>query len=139
MIEGQPVAPDLFTWPSAAPRLIAGRHRETGKLAFPLPSGPDSADYDTVTLSPEGTLWSYTIQRFPPKSPPYKGDDNPKTFQPYAVGYVELPGEIIVESRLKTDSFAGLKVGLPMRLVITAFGARSADGTDLLTYAFEPA
>jgi uncharacterized OB-fold protein len=139
MIAGTPVAPDLFTWPSDAPRLIGGRHRGTGTLTFPLPAGPDGADYDRVELSREGTLWSYTIQRFPPKSPHYKGDDNPKTFQPYAVGYVELPGEIIVEARRKTDSFAGLKVGLPMRLVIMPFGARGADGADLLTYAFEPA
>jgi uncharacterized OB-fold protein len=139
MIAGTPVAPDLFTWPSEAPRLIAGRHRETGALTFPLPTGPERATYEAVELSAQGTLWSYTIQRFPPKSPPYKGDDNPKTFQPYAVGYVELPGEIIVEARLKTDSFAGLRVGLPMRLVITPFGAKGADGQDLLTYAFEPA
>jgi hypothetical protein len=36
----------------------------------------------------EGPLWTYTVQSFPPKSPPYTG-----AFEPYGVGYVERAGE----------------------------------------------
>lgn len=41
-----------------------------------------------VTLSGQGTLWSWTVQRFPPKSPPYEVPVD--WFKPFVVGYVEL-------------------------------------------------
>jgi uncharacterized OB-fold protein len=40
-------------------------------------------------LARRGTLWTWTIQCFRPKSPPYAGDA--ESFEPYGVGYVELP------------------------------------------------
>jgi hypothetical protein len=54
------------------------------------------------------------------------------------VGYVEIPGEIIVEARLETESFNGLKVGLPMELVIVPFRL-TPEGDEVVTYAFKPA
>lgn len=134
----RPVADKLFTWPSDTPRLIAGRSRETGKLVFPLPEGGDRSNYDEVELSRSGTLWSYTVQRFPPKSPPYKGDSDPQSFRPYAVGYVELPGEIIVEGRLDTSHLGGLRVGMPMELTVVPFRT-DENGDEVMTYAFRPA
>ena len=56
-----------------------------------------STDVTERRLARRGTLWSWTIQRFRPKSPPYTG---PEEFEPYGVGYVELPGEVRVEARL---------------------------------------
>jgi uncharacterized OB-fold protein len=41
-------------------------------------------------MAVDGTLWTWTVQRFPPKSPPYVPP--PQGFQPFAVGYVELAG-----------------------------------------------
>lgn len=133
-----PVAEKLFTWPSDDPRLIAGRRRDTGKLVFPFPAGPEARDYEEALLAPVGTLWSYTVQRFPPKAPPFAGPADPTSFEPYAVGYVELAGELIVECRLHCTNFAALRVGAPMRLTIVPFGARTAAGEERLTYAFEP-
>jgi uncharacterized OB-fold protein len=104
-------------------------------MVFPNPTGPESRNYDPVRLAPEGRLWSFTVQRFRPKSPPYAGADDEASFQPYALGYVELPGQVIVESRLETEDFAALKVGAPMRLKLAPF--RRPDG-EVLTYAFEP-
>jgi hypothetical protein len=49
---------------------------------------------------------------------------------------VELAGQVIVESRIETDDFARLSVGMPMRLKLVQF--RKAGG-DVLAYAFEPA
>lgn len=128
----RPVAPGLFT-EGAAPRLLAGRRRADGRLVFPPPMGAEAEGFDEVALGREGRLWSYTVQRFPPK-PPYIGGS--EGFSPYGVGYVELPGEIIVEARLLADDFAKLKVGAPMRLTTTPF-ARDPDGTEVVTYAFE--
>ncbi|WP_448586239.1 Zn-ribbon domain-containing OB-fold protein [Thermaurantiacus sp.] len=108
------------------PRLIGGRCRATGRLVFPCPADPGR--YEPVPLPPEGRIWSWTVQRFPPKSPPYAGTG---PFEPFAIGYVELPGALIVESRLVGFPFESLKVGLPCRLVLEPFGGR-------LTFAFGP-
>ena len=56
-----------------------------------------SIDVEAHTLPTRGTIWAFTEQLFPPK-PPYavQGAD----FRPYVVGYVDLEGEVLVESRL---------------------------------------
>jgi len=76
------------------------------------------------------------VQRVRPKSPPDAGAEDEASFKAYALGYVELPGQVIVEGRIETDDFAALRVGMPMRLKLTPF--RKAGG-DVLAYAFEPA
>jgi uncharacterized OB-fold protein len=113
-------------------RLIGGRHRASGRLVFPLP--PDPGSYDPVDLPTCGTLWSYTVQRFPPKSPPYRGPD---PFAPYAVGYVELPGALIVESLLTQVDPDALRIGQPMELT-TLLVRTDAGGTEVQSYAFRP-
>lgn len=132
----RPIAEGLYT-DGSEPRLIGARRRSDGRIVFPAPSGPEAQHYERVELSPRGTLWSFTVQRFRPKSPPYAGDDTDKTFQPFAIGYVELPGEVIVESRLETDDFTTLKIGQPMGLAIVPF-RKDADGGVVTTFAFRP-
>jgi uncharacterized OB-fold protein len=102
------IAEGLFT-NEMPPRLIGGKDRETGRIVFPCPS---SSTHEPVPLSREGRLWSYTVQRFRPKSPPYAGPD---AFAPWVVAYVELPGEVIVEARLDGVAFDQVKVGMPVR------------------------
>ena len=131
-----PIAEGLFEVVGGTPHLIGGRRKSDSRMVFPKPQGSEGQDYDAVRLSPEGTLWSFTVQRFRPKSPPYAGAEDQNGFQPYALGYVELAGQVIVESRIETDDFARLSVGMPMRLKLVPF--RKAGG-DVLAYAFEPA
>ena len=120
-----PVAPGLWT-DEVQPRLIGGRRKADGEIVFPLPEGDAAAGHDPVPLSRTGTLWSWTVQGFRPKAP----YDGPEAFEPYALGYVELPGEVIVETRLTTAH--DLKIGMAMELVIVPFDAARA------TYAFRP-
>lgn len=120
-----PIAPGLWT-DEVDPRLIGGQHKESGRIVFPMPEGDAGNAYDAVPLAREGTLWSWTVQGFEPKAP-YAGS---KPFTPFGVGYVELPGQVIVETRLTVTT--GLTIGMPMRLVIEPFGDRT-------TYAFAPA
>ena len=127
----RPIAPDVFTTGSPL-RLIGGRHRLSGRFVFPLPQ--DSESYERVELPSRGSLWSYTVQRFPPKSPPYRGAE---PFQPFALGYVELPGALIVESRLTEVDFEELRLGMSMEVTTTAL-RHDDDGTAVLTYAFRP-
>ena len=133
---GHPIAEDLIRRTPAGPRLVGGQRKADGKIVFPLPQGAARADFDAIDLADRGTLWSFTVQRFRPKSPPYTGADDEKTFKPFALGYVELPGQVIVESRLKVADFSALKVGMPMRLTEEAFP--TVGDPDTTTYAFEP-
>ena len=99
-----PVADGLITGTAAEPRLIGSECRSCGTVTFPRQSScPKCTSQDVVErlLAREGTLWSWTIQCFPPKSPPYAGER--EDFEPYGVGYVELPGEVRVEALL-TDN-----------------------------------
>ena len=118
------------------PRLIGGRRHSDGRIVFPMPKGAEAALHDPTPLSPEGTLWSFTVQRFRPKTPPYAGVEGERDFTPYAVGYVELPGQVIVESRIATADPAGLTIGEPMRLVLEPFA--TADRGEVTSYAFTP-
>ena len=130
-----PIAEGLFDVVDGAPHLIGGVRRSDGRVVFPRPDGPEGQNYDPLHLSAEGNLWSFTVQRFRPKSPPYAGDDDERSFKPYALGYIELPGQVIVESRIETDDFTQLQVGMPMRLTLTPFHKA---GGDVLGFAFQP-
>jgi uncharacterized OB-fold protein len=126
----QPVAEGLFTWPSEEPRLI-GSQRD-GVLSFPARAGEEE-----VLLALRGTLWGFTTQQFRPPSPPYDGNDTPETFQPYALGYVELPGQLMVQARFTECDPEKLRIGQEMELTIVPYTVRP-DGTEVLTYAFAP-
>ena len=115
------------------PALLAVRERASGRLVFPAPGDADPERYEVVSLPREGRLWSWTVQRFRPKSPPYAG---PEAFDPYAVGYVELDDAIIVEGRLTGAPLDGFAIGMPMRLVAEPFTL--ASGEQRTTYAFAP-
>lgn len=115
-----PIAPGLWT-DEAEPRLIGGRGPD-GRIRFPCPPGAAP-----VPLARRGTLWSWTVQRFEPKRPPY---DGPVPFKPFMLGYVELP-ETIVETLL--DGIAAPRIGMELALRIVPFDAARA------TFAFGPA
>ncbi|MBL4893472.1 MAG: OB-fold domain-containing protein [Emcibacter sp.] len=74
------------------------------------------------------------MQRFRPKSPPYTG---PEAFEPYAVGYVELPETVIVETRLVNIDFDKLKIGMEVEMCLLPFGV-DAQEQPVMTYAFGP-
>jgi uncharacterized protein len=85
-----------------------------------------------TALPARGTLWSFTIQSFEPKTP-YRGRGE---FRPFGVGYVDL-GPVIVESRLTVNDPAALAIGQAMVLTtVPAFD--DEDGTTVLTFAFGP-
>lgn len=127
---GTPVADGLFTWPADEPRLIGSACSDCGVATFPAQvSCPacTSVAVEERLLARTGTLWTWTVQGFRPKAP-YAGPDE---FEPYGVGYVELPGEVRVEARLTVADPARLGIGMRMELVIVPFG-------DKVTFAFAP-
>ena len=133
--DARPVAEDLFEGPDDAPRLVGSRCRACGVVTFPRQGSCPrctSTDVERHLLARTGTLWTWTIQCFPPKSPPYAGD--PESFAPYGVGYVELGGEVRVEGRLTESDPERLRIDMPMEVTLVP---APGDG-DTVTFAFRP-
>ena len=125
----------LFGGPADAPELIGSECRRCGVVAFPRQgscAACTSSEVKEHRLARRGTLWTWTIQCFPPKSPPYAGD--PDDFEPSGVGYVELPGELRVEARLTESDPGRLRIGMPMELVLIP----APGGGGAVTFAFRP-
>ena len=134
-----PVADGVFTFPADEPQLIGSRCRECAIVTFPAQdSCPRCASTEMARhlLARRGRLWAWTTQHFPPPSPPYAGPSGPD-FVPFGVGYVELPGEVKVETRLTSADPAVLTPGMDMELVLVPFRT-DADGTEVVTFAFRP-
>lgn len=124
----------------AGPRLKGMRCRQCGNHVFPFQKGCPkctSDDVEKVELGTKGTLWAWTIQGFPPKSPPYLGETDPNKFKPYGVGYIELPEQLKIEARLTVADPTQLKVGMEMELVGEVI-AKDDQGNNLVTFAFAP-
>ncbi|MCB1702403.1 MAG: OB-fold domain-containing protein [Halioglobus sp.] len=134
-----PIAEGLFTWPAQQPALLASRCKSCGIASFPVAqscmacSGQDVA---VEELPGRGTLWTWTIQQFMPKSP-YNSGETPETFRPYGVGYLELPGGVRVEGRLTENDPAKLEVGMEMEVVFDTWRTE-ANGDEVVSFFFKP-
>ncbi len=121
-----PIATDLWT-DGPDPQLLGGR-LPSGKIIFPMPEGDAAQNVEPFALSRTGTLWSWTRQDFKPKEP-YSG---PEVFEPYLLGYVELPGQVIVETRIVDANLEDLSLGMPMEFAVVPFDDTRS------TFAFRP-
>lgn len=133
-----PVVEGIFTWPAEEPHLLGSRCGACGVHVFPPQDGCPactSTETETVELARRGTLWTWTVQGFPPKAPPYAGEV--ERFTPFGVGYVELPGQVKVEARLTEADPDRLRIGMEMELTIVPLN-HDEDGNEIVTYAFRP-
>jgi uncharacterized OB-fold protein len=113
-------------------RLLGGYSPSSGHHHFPrLPACPYSGaeDVQPVELPDHGTLWGWTAVTAPP--PGYEGE------VPFGFGVVELTNGLRVIARLTESNPSRLAFGMEMRLVVERLHTDD-DGTDVLTYAFEP-
>ena len=132
-------AEDVFTWPADEPQLIGGECEECAAVTFPnQASCPRCGSLEMAEhlLPRQGTLWTFTTQEFLPKEP-YAGGETPETFEPYGVGLVQLGDEVRVEGRLTVADPEVLQIGMELQLVVVPFRT-DPDGTEVMTYAFEP-
>jgi uncharacterized OB-fold protein len=100
--------------------LTGSRCTHCGTVAFPESRGCQRCgrrSTEPLELSPTGTVWGFTVQRYAPKSPPYVVPEG--GFVPFAVGYVELPEGVKVEAVLDCADFAELEGGAEVTLVGT--------------------
>lgn len=63
----------------------------------------------------KGRVWTWTVQRFQPKSPPYVPTSD--QFEPFAVGYIELPEGVRIEGIIEAEPVDSVYIGMPVRLM----------------------
>jgi len=133
------VCPDALRQTARGWILMGSRCTACGEMFFPVQRSCTrccGTVLESCELGDRGTLWSWTIQGFQPK-PPYDGGTGEAAFQPYGVGYIQMPSQLKVESRLTINDPTQLKIGMPMQLVLDPY-RRTADGRERVTFAFMP-
>ena len=131
-----PIDSSIATWHESELRLLGGRCESCGTVTFPRLDGCPRCGQDVIEqlpLATRGTLWTWTTQGFPVKRP-YLGEAD---FEPYLLGYVDLPDGVKVEARLVDCTADQLQIGQAMKL--TTFVLPTAtDRGDVLGFAFRP-
>lgn len=132
-----PIAEGMLALEPGPPRMLASHCPRCEARAYPVQSGCarcGSVDLETITLSPAGTIWTWTSQEFRPISPPYAG---PEAFTPYYVGFVEVAEGLCVEARLTGFGDRPPRIGEQVTLV--AIPLRTDDaGNEIVIPAFTP-
>ena len=134
-----PIANGLFTWPSDNPALLGSRCNQCGIATFPVAESCmacSGQDVSVEELPGRGTLWTWTVQQFMPKTP-YKSNETMETFRPYGVGYVELPGGVRVEGRLTESDPEKLRIGMEMEVVFGPYRVED-NGDEVISFFFRP-
>ncbi len=114
-------------------RLEAQRSRSTGAVRFPArpPAlGEDPADWETVTLSGRGEIYSFSVIRQPPAG--YEA------FAPYPVALVRLAEGPLITAQLTDCAEEDLAVGLPVELATRRLVDTGADNVLVYGYKFRP-
>jgi uncharacterized protein len=126
----------LFRRDGDAITLHASRCADCDATVFPAQASCPRCtgdDMQPAALPSQGILWSYTIQRFRPKSP-YDGPDD---FEPYGVGYAQLGDRVLVEGRLTVHDPRRLRIGQAVKVVADPYTV-DAEGAQVITFAFQP-
>ena len=138
MAQQQSIDTHLFDWPHAEPHLRGSQCSDCDTITFPAAASCPKCSSTTiknVPLARSGTLWSWTIQNFPLASPPYPAELSGDNFKPFGVGYVELPNQVRVVTRLEGDVEKGFKIGTPMTIQFKPYFSQE-DGTEVINYSF---
>ncbi len=135
-----PIAEGLFTWPSDESRLIASACPACDLVVFPAQThcpGCGGGDVAEQLLEPRGTLYTWTTQSFPPVAPPYVGNTDPATFEPFGMGWVQVSEHLMIESRLTESDPERLEFGMPVELVLIPLRT-DEEGNEVVSFAFAP-
>ena len=131
-----PVAEGLFAETADGPRLLGSLCMTCDTPYFPraaLCRNPACAEtrLEDASFGPAGTLWSYTVQYYPPP-PPAKYDE---PYAPYAMGMVDLAEGLRVLARISADDPARVRVGAEVELVVEKLYT-DHEGNDVMTWKF---
>ena len=137
-LASRPEVDGLFTWPSGAPQLIAGKCGECESYFFPSHAelhrpNCSGGPVEQATLSRTGVVVSYTVQRYRPPEPFIA----PEPFQPMPMATVAFPEGIQVPGMLTGIAIDELRVGIEVEVSLIPLYVDAA-GVTALTYAFLP-
>jgi uncharacterized OB-fold protein len=133
-----PVKEGLWTTPEGQegnPRLLASRCVRCREIFFPqrqlgVCSHCQSTELELIPLSTQGKIFSYTvIMQRPPEY--YRGDI------PYAIGFVELPEGVRIQTLFTGCDPENLRTGMKMEMVIERL-QEDEMGNEIVTYKFRP-
>lgn len=132
------VADDLFVTDADGVALLGSRCDGCGSTYFPQPvscRNPECVrkELAPATLGRTGTLYSWTVQHYPPPAL-FRVD----AWEPYAVGVIELPEGLRVLGMLTGAPPGEIPIGAPLQLTTVAL-YRDEAGNDVSTYAYAPA
>ncbi len=138
MTTAVPVIEGLFAQTPEGPRLLGSKCATCATPYFPKTErcrNPECASsaIEDATFGPRGTLWSYSVQHYPPP-PPAKYEE---PYAPYALGLVDLPEGLRVLSRISTADPASVRPGMAVELVIERLYV-DGDGNEVQTWKFRP-
>ncbi len=127
------------------PALLGSRCTGCGTYAFPAQEGfcrnpaCTSTEHTPTPLSRHGTIWSYTDARYQPPAPFVAPDPYP--YVPFAIAAVELAAEqmVILGQMVAGVGTDGLRVGMPVELVVDTLYADPERGDDVVVWKWKPA
>jgi uncharacterized OB-fold protein len=129
-----PVKEGLWT-SDEKPQLVGSQCNNCGEVFFPrrqdvLCSYCQSQDFKEIRLSRRGKIYAYSVVM---QRPPiyYKAE------VPYAIGFVELPEGIRVETLFTGCKLEDLKVGMEVEVLLDKLHTEE-DGTEVWCYKFKP-
>jgi hypothetical protein len=117
-----PAIAGWFEMDRAEPHLLGSRCAACGSYFFPKESfycrnpGCESTEFEVVSLSRTGTLWSFTNNCYQPPAPYV----SPEPFRPYTIGAVELAVEkmVVLGQVVPGVDVGRLRAGMRMELVL---------------------
>ncbi|RJQ75225.1 MAG: Zn-ribbon domain-containing OB-fold protein [Desulfobacteraceae bacterium] len=130
-----PVRENLWRDTSSGPRLMGSKCLVCGELYFPrkdngVCTNCQARELEEVEFSTRGKVYSCTcVMQRPPVY--YKGE------VPYAIGFVELPEGIRIETLFTDCDIEDVHVGMPVEMVLSKLH-EDESGNDVIAYKFRP-
>ncbi len=121
---------ELEVRPDGSGQLLGSRCHSCGAHFFPVRevcSGCLSDDMETVGLSEQGTLYTFSVVR----------QSTPAFEVPYSLGYVDFPEGVRIMGQISGCRPDEISIGMPMVLSLEPFG-EDENGNPLTGYRFRP-
>jgi uncharacterized OB-fold protein len=135
-----PVRAGLWSEPTVSDgkvNLVGHTCSDCGELFFPIKENGictycHSKNLNEVALSTKGKVHTFTVVEMRPPGGYYRGE------VPYAIGFVELPEGIRVETLFTDCDPEEIAVGMEVEMIIDVLH-EDDEGNEILAYKFRPA
>ncbi len=134
-----PLKKDLWSEPSADGKvfLLGSKCKNCKEIFFPKKQEGAVCTYcqhdefDEITLSDKGKIYTYSVVMIRPPGGYYNGE------VPYALGVIDLPEGVKVETLLAECDFEKLRVDMEVEMFLDVLQEDEA-GNEIVCYKFRP-